>query len=410
MQRRIIDRYKHHELSRNKPVIRSALGYPAFTVGTITGTPESNFYPLSDGPSTRHRRITKADFRPCSTGGSCSQAPFCLCTRGPISVWPEETFARLRYLLGGLRPIETVYLRLSLGLSWDKVVRIFTDMSISPSLSPRQCPDRYAFRAGRNLPDKEFRYLRTVIVTAAVHRGFGRRLPCHQNPIQTRILVVPEDPATGEPRTKSFSPFSVRLFALKNVAGHPGLEPETSPVNPSVADHPLGPATDHRLGKLLPHQLANQTQAPPWVDSSFRSSAYGVLAAVSSCCPPPKGRSSKGSQRPTKARKPDSTKDKTNPLYVLRQAIRGVTPNIGVKARRVSESTHQVPIEIGSTQGKALAIRWLLAASRKRPGRNMAFKLSSELVDAAKGSGDAIRKKEETQRMAEANRILAHFR
>ncbi|KAK8946357.1 hypothetical protein KSP39_PZI007408 [Platanthera zijinensis] len=53
-------------------------------------------------------------------------------------------------------------------------------MSISPSLSPRQCPDRYAFRAGRNLPDKEFRYLRTVIVMAAVHRGFGRRLPCHQ--------------------------------------------------------------------------------------------------------------------------------------------------------------------------------------------------------------------------------------
>ena len=58
-----------------------------------------------------------------------------------------------------------------------QVVRIFTDKSISPSLSPRQCPDRYAFRAGRNLPDKEFRYLRTVIVTAAVHRGFGRQLP-----------------------------------------------------------------------------------------------------------------------------------------------------------------------------------------------------------------------------------------
>ncbi len=55
-------------------------------------------------------------------------------------------------------------------------VRIFTDMSISPSLSPRQRPDRYAFRAGRNLPDKELRYLRTVIVTAAVYRGFGRQL------------------------------------------------------------------------------------------------------------------------------------------------------------------------------------------------------------------------------------------
>ncbi|CAN4128527.1 unnamed protein product [Withania somnifera] len=60
-------------------------------------------------------------------------------------------------------------------------------------------------------------------------------------------------------------------------------------------------------------------------------------------------------------------KTETNPLSVLRQAIRGVTPDITVKARRVGGSTHQVPIEIGSTQGKALAIRWLLAASRKRP-------------------------------------------
>ncbi|KAI5570992.1 hypothetical protein BDE02_11G063600 [Populus trichocarpa] len=75
---------------------------------------------------------------------------------------------------------------------------------------------------------------------------------------------------------------------------------ENSPLLPPVgvwvvsqsqwADHPLGPATDHRLGKLLPHQLANQTRAPPWADSSFCSSAYGVLAAVSSCCSPPKGR------------------------------------------------------------------------------------------------------------------------
>ncbi|KAJ7941386.1 30S ribosomal protein S7, chloroplastic [Quillaja saponaria] len=107
----------------------------------------------------------------------------------------------------------------------------------------------------------------------------------------------------------------------------------------------------------------------------------------------------------------DSTKDRNKIHYLfLRQAIRGVTPDIAVKARRVGGSTHQVPIEIGSTQGKALAIRWLLGASRKRPGRNMAFKLSSELVDAAKGSGDAIRKKEETHRMAEANRAFAHFR
>ncbi|TYI27063.1 hypothetical protein ES332_A05G153300v1 [Gossypium tomentosum] len=75
-------------------------------------------------------------------------------------------------------------------------------------------------------------------------------------------------------------------------------------------------------------------------------------------------------------------KTETNPLSVLRQAICGVTPDIAVKARRVGGSTHQVPIEIGFTQGKAFAIRWLLGASRKRPGRNMTFKLSSELVDA----------------------------
>ena len=78
-----------------------------------------------------------------------------------------------------------------------------------------------------------------------------------------------------------------------------------------------------------------------------------------------------------RAAKKIQQKTEKNPLSVLRQAIRRVTPDIAVKARRVSGSTHQVPIEIGSTQGKALAIRWLLAASRKRPGRNMAFKLSS---------------------------------
>ncbi|TYH63270.1 hypothetical protein ES332_D07G179900v1 [Gossypium tomentosum] len=118
-------------------------------------------------------------------------------------------------------------------------------------------------------------------------------------------------------------------------------------------------------------------------------------------------------------------KIETNPLSILRQAIRsvttrfsvmsetvirGVTLDIAVKERRIGGSIHQVPIEIGSTQGKTLAIRWLLGASRKRLGQNMTFKLSSELVDAAKGSGDAILKKEDTHSMAEANRAFAHFR
>jgi small subunit ribosomal protein S7 len=111
-----------------------------------------------------------------------------------------------------------------------------------------------------------------------------------------------------------------------------------------------------------------------------------------------------------KAMKNIKQKTKKNPLSVLRQAIRRVTPNVTVKARRLGGSTYQVPIEIKSAQGKALAIRWSLGASRKRSGRNMAFKLSYELIDAARDNGDAIRKKEETHRMAEANRAFAHFR
>ncbi|WVY97916.1 hypothetical protein V8G54_030067 [Vigna mungo] len=86
--------------------------------------------------------------------------------------------------------------------------------------------------------------------------------------------------AAGTELADAYSPDTV-------IASSPGKEVHDPP---SVADHPLGPATDHRLGKLLPHQLANQTRAPPRADSSFCSSAYGVLAAVSSCCSPPKGR------------------------------------------------------------------------------------------------------------------------
>nr|QYB21394.1 ribosomal protein S7 [Falcatifolium taxoides] len=103
-------------------------------------------------------------------------------------------------------------------------------------------------------------------------------------------------------------------------------------------------------------------------------------------------------------------KTRKNPLVVLRQAIRGVTPKVTVKARRKSGSTYQVPIKIRSTKAKVLAIRWLLGASRKRPGRNMYLKLSYELLNAAKKQGSAIRKKEETHRTAEANRAFAHYR
>ena len=177
----------------------------------------------------RNHRITKPDFRPCSTCRSRSQAPLCLCTLRVISNHPEGTFGRLRYSLGGDRPSQTAHLTLSSspikgrelesqyskgGISpvasteasarlqrlppilymlyqnsisscskaprglfvLSRVTRIFTGTTISPSLSLRQCPNRYAIRAGRNLPDKEFRYLRTVIVTAAVYWGFSSKL------------------------------------------------------------------------------------------------------------------------------------------------------------------------------------------------------------------------------------------
>nr|WCR30487.1 ribosomal protein S7 [Selaginella remotifolia]WCR30488.1 ribosomal protein S7 [Selaginella remotifolia] len=99
-----------------------------------------------------------------------------------------------------------------------------------------------------------------------------------------------------------------------------------------------------------------------------------------------------------------------NPLSVLRRAIRGLTPDVTVKARRMSGSTYQVPAGMHSARGKALAIRWLLWAARKRPGRSMASNLSLELMDAARGGGNAMRRKEEIRGMAEANRAFASSR
>ena len=184
---------------------------------------------MSDTPSTRRYQITKPDFRLCSARGPRSQAPFYLYARRPIANRAEGTFGLLRYSFGGDRPSQTAQLTLSgprihggaldlkraqggisrtapralarplrslppilhktrlrpisacsegsWGLSVTLRVRgIFTTTTISPGRRLRQCSSRYAIHAGRNLPDKEFRYLRTVIVTAAVYRGFGREL------------------------------------------------------------------------------------------------------------------------------------------------------------------------------------------------------------------------------------------
>ena len=187
--------------------------------------PRSTFYPLSDVPSIRKHRITMLWFPTCSTCMSPSQAPLCHYTLPAVTNRREGTFRSLRYTFGGDHPSQTTHQSVSpiLGLelkqmkgristaaprtlacplqslrpilhitcpnsmiSYSKgsrglfvpsrVIGIFTDTTISLSSRLRQRPDHYTIRAGRNLPDKEFRYLRTVIVTAAVYRGFNSDL------------------------------------------------------------------------------------------------------------------------------------------------------------------------------------------------------------------------------------------
>jgi small subunit ribosomal protein S7 len=99
-----------------------------------------------------------------------------------------------------------------------------------------------------------------------------------------------------------------------------------------------------------------------------------------------------------------------NPLEVFEQAVRNVTPVIEVKPRRVGGATYQVPVEVAPHRRTSLALRWLTAAARSRPGRSMGEKLAAELMDAANGEGSAIRRREDTHRMAEANRAFAHYR
>ena len=187
--------------------------------------PRSTFYPLSDGPSVRNRRITMPWFPTRSACWPPGQAPFCHYTLRPVTNRPEGTFGSLRYAFGGDHPSQTArqarseshplgakrrkgristvaprtlacpilslrpilhILRPAPTLSCSKgsrglfvpsrVIGIFTDTTISLESRLRQCPDHYTIRAGRNLPDKEFRYLRTVIVTAAVYWGFNSNL------------------------------------------------------------------------------------------------------------------------------------------------------------------------------------------------------------------------------------------
>jgi len=97
-------------------------------------------------------------------------------------------------------------------------------------------------------------------------------------------------------------------------------------------------------------------------------------------------------------------------LEVFEQAMRNATPQIEVKPRRVGGATYQVPVEVPADRRNTLAMRWLLGAARTRGGKSMVERLAGELMDAAAGNGAAIKKREETHKMAEANRAFAHFR
>ena len=101
---------------------------------------------------------------------------------------------------------------------------------------------------------------------------------------------------------------------------------------------------------------------------------------------------------------------KSDPLPVFEQAMKNVTPMLQVKSRRVGGATYQVPIEVSPERGEFLATKWIITYARDRGGRSMAEKLAAELMDAAQGQGNSIKKKQDTHKMAEANKAFAHYR
>jgi small subunit ribosomal protein S7 len=105
-----------------------------------------------------------------------------------------------------------------------------------------------------------------------------------------------------------------------------------------------------------------------------------------------------------------SEKTDEDPIQVFEKAIKNITPLVEVKARRIGGSTYQVPLEVNRYRGTTLALRWLIKAASDRSGRTTSLKLASEIMDASSGVGNAVRKREETHRMAEANKAFAHFR
>ena len=108
----------------------------------------------------------------------------------------------------------------------------------------------------------------------------------------------------------------------------------------------------------------------------------------------------------------DKIKDKTkdDPIKIFNDAINNIRPNLEVRSRRVGGATYQVPVEVKTKRSQTLALRWLLDATRKRKNKTMADKLFNELMDASQNKGLAIKKREDTHKMAESNKAFAHYR
>ena len=104
------------------------------------------------------------------------------------------------------------------------------------------------------------------------------------------------------------------------------------------------------------------------------------------------------------------SKTKQNPLSVFQQALDNVMPSIEVRSRRVGGATYQVPVEVRAVRRQALGIRWIIAAARERNEKTMTERLSAELLDASNNRGNAVKKREDTHKMAEANRAFSHYR
>jgi small subunit ribosomal protein S7 len=104
------------------------------------------------------------------------------------------------------------------------------------------------------------------------------------------------------------------------------------------------------------------------------------------------------------------SKTRNDPLAMFRRALDNVRPRIEVKSRRVGGATYQVPVEVRPERATSLAMRWLVAYARSRGGRSMQERLADELIDAANERGEAVKKREDTHRMAEANKAFAHYR